>query len=67
MRDIFRKYPKKYEGILLDLCENMNCLEDPNAKSAMIWIIGEYGDIIENSENFIESFLENFKEEPSHV
>ena len=67
MRDIFRKYPNKYEGILSDLCENLNVLEDPKAKSAMIWIIGEYSDIIENSNQFLENFLENFKDEPSFV
>ncbi len=67
MRDIFRKYQNKYEGILSDLCENLNVLEDPKAKSAMIWIIGEYSDIIENSNQFLENFLENFNDEPSFV
>lgn len=67
MCDIFRKYPNKYEGILSDLCENIHILEDPKAKAAMIWIIGEYCDIIENSNRFIENFLETFKDEPSFV
>jgi len=31
----------------------------------MIWIIGEYSEIIENSEILLETFLENFKDEPS--
>jgi vesicle coat complex subunit len=65
MRDIFRKYPKKYEGVLQDLCENFNNLDDPFAKSAMIWIIGEYAEIIDNSEMLLEGFLENFKDESS--
>ncbi len=67
MRDIFRQYPNKYEGILADLCEHIKILEDPKAKAAMLWIIGEYSDIIENSEVFFENFLENYKEEPSYV
>jgi len=33
----------------------------------MIWIIGEYAEIIENSEMLLEGFLENFKEESSSV
>jgi AP-1 complex subunit beta-1 len=33
----------------------------------MIWIVGEYGEIIENSEQLIETFMENFKDEPSYV
>ncbi len=67
MRDIFRKYPNKYEGILVDLCENITTIEDSRCKAAMIWIIGEYSDIIENSNKFLENFLENFKDEPSYV
>jgi len=46
IRDIFRKYPKDYEGILKEICENLKTLDDPEAKAAMIWIIGEYVDTI---------------------
>ena len=67
MRDIFRKYPNTYEGILADLCEHISILEDPQAKAAMLWIIGEYAEIIDGSEDFLENFCENFKEEPSYV
>ncbi len=50
IRDIFRKYPKKYESILKDLCENLKSLDDPEAKSSMIWIIGENVETIENAD-----------------
>lgn len=33
----------------------------------MLWIIGEYAEIIEGSEDFLENFCENFKEEPFFV
>ena len=29
IRDIFRKYPNKYEGLLADICENLKALDDP--------------------------------------
>lgn len=64
IRDIFRKYPKKYEGILKVLCENLRTLDDPEAKAAMIWIIGEYVETIENADDLLRSFIENFREEP---
>lgn len=50
IRDIFRKYPRKYEKILKDLCENLKNLDDPEAKASMVWIIGEYVDTIENAD-----------------
>lgn len=42
IRDVFRKYPSKYEGILKDICDNLKSLDDPDAKASIIWIIGEY-------------------------
>lgn len=67
IRDIFRKYPGKYEAIISDLCQNLDSLDEPEAKAAMIWIVGEYADRIDNSTELLESFLENFAEEPPNV
>lgn len=75
IRDIFRKYPRKYEMILKDLCENLKSLEDPEAKASMIWIIGEYVDTIENADDLLSNFIEkyinhlifSFKDEPANV
>lgn len=58
IRDIFRKYPKDYEGILKEICENLKTLDDPEAKAAMIWIIGEYVDTIQNSDELLAGFAE---------
>lgn len=33
----------------------------------MIWIIGEYAERIDNTEELLESFLENFKDETNQV
>merc|ERR1719253_63499 len=67
IRDIFRKYPGKYEVMISDLCENLDSLDEPEAKAAMIWIIGEYAERIDNSAELLESFLESFQEEPANV
>ena len=50
IRDIFRKYPNKYEGLLTDICQNLNNLDDPEAKASIVWIIGEYIQIIDNAD-----------------
>ena len=67
IRDIFRRYPNKYESIIGTLCQNLDTLDEPEAKSAMIWIIGEYADRIDNSDELLESFLEGFDDEPPNV
>ena len=67
IKDMFRKYPNRYEAIIPALCENLDSLDEPEAKAAMIWIIGEYAQRIENANELIEYFLENFKFEPSQV
>lgn len=67
IKDIFRKYPNKYEGIIGTLCQNLDTLDEPDAKAAMIWIIGEYSDRIENATELISLFIETFHDEASQV
>jgi len=67
IRDIFRKYPGQYEMIISELCQNLDSLDEPDAKAAMIWIVGEYAERIDNSGDLLETFLETFHEEPSSV
>ena len=67
IKDIFRKYPNKYESIIATLCENLDTLDEPEARASMIWIIGEYAERIDNADELLESFLENFHDENSQV
>eukprot|EP00912_Choanoflagellata_sp_UC4_P001062 UC4_evm1s655 len=67
IKDIFRKYPNKYENIIGTLCENLDSLDEPDAKAAMIWIVGEYADRIDNSDELLNQFLETFLDEPPNV
>ena len=67
MKDIFRKYSSKYEGVIPALCSNLESLDEPESKAALIWIVGEYAHRIDNAGELLEHFLENFKYEPSRV
>eukprot|EP01105_Mastigella_eilhardi_P011217 TRINITY_DN2595_c0_g1_i1.p1 TRINITY_DN2595_c0_g1~~TRINITY_DN2595_c0_g1_i1.p1 ORF type:complete len:899 (-),score=327.34 TRINITY_DN2595_c0_g1_i1:108-2804(-) len=67
IKDIFRKYPNRYEAIIATLCENLDSLDEPEAKASMIWIVGEYAERIENADVLLESFLENFADESAQV
>jgi len=66
-RDIFRRYPKKYEKIIAPLMpKNINDYDDPEARASIIWIIGEYCDIF-NADQLIMQCLKNFDEESYEV
>ena len=67
LRDIFRRYPNMYEGAMQTVNENLRLLNDSDAKSALIWIIGEYSDRIDGAEAQLSKFLDNIKEEPVNV
>jgi AP-2 complex subunit beta-1 len=66
-RNIFRKYPNQYESVIGTLCEHLDSLDEPEAKAAMIWVIGQYADRIENSDELLEDFLFTFADEPVEV
>jgi len=67
IKDIFRKFPNRYESIIGTLCENLDTLDEPEAKASMIWIIGEYAERIDNADELLESFLESFDDETPQV
>lgn len=66
MKDIFRKYPG-YEGVIPTLCQCIDELDEPNARSALIWIVGEYAEKISNAGDILTGFVEGFNEEYSQV
>jgi AP-2 complex subunit beta-1 len=66
-RNIFRKYPNQYESAISKLCEHLDSLDEPEAKAAMIWVIGEYADRIEDSDVLLDDFLFTFADESVEV
>lgn len=62
IKDIFRKYPG-YEGIIPTLCKCIDELDEPNARAALIWIVGEYAEKISNAGDILGSFVDGFNEE----
>ena len=67
IKDIFRKYPNRYEAIISTLCENLDTLDEPEARASMIWIIGEYAERIDNADELLESFVDGFHDENTQV
>ena len=66
-KDIFRRFPAKYEKLLAPLCEKLEQYTEPDSKAAIAWIIGEYADKITESEKLLEQLLEGFLQESDSV
>ena len=66
IKDIFRKCTG-YEGIIPSLCQCIDDLDEPNARGALIWIVGEYAEKISNAGDILASFVEAFNEEFTQV
>lgn len=67
IKDIFRKYPQRYEGIIPTLCANLEDLDEPEAKASLIWILGEYAEKIDNADELLGGFLSTFTDESPSV
>ncbi|WFD02430.1 beta-adaptin [Malassezia obtusa] len=63
VKDIFRKYPNQYTRIIPSLCANLDDINEPEAKASLIWIIGEYAERIDNSEEQLAACLDEFTED----
>jgi len=49
------------------LCAHLKTLDNADARAAMVWIIGEYGERIENAIQLMAFFSANFKDEAKQV
>ncbi|KAF7304845.1 AP complex subunit beta [Mycena kentingensis (nom. inval.)] len=67
IKDIFRRYPGKYEGIIPTLCEHLDTLDEPEAKAAMVWILGQFSNKIDNADELLDDLLYTFLEESTEV
>lgn len=67
IRDIFRRYPNKYESIIPTLCASMDDLTEPEAKGAIVWIVGHYADRIDNAVELLDDLSYAFLEEAVEV
>jgi len=65
MKDLVRKYPQQFQCAsgVVDRC--MKIVTEPEGKCAVLWILGEYGSLIEDAPYLMEPMIDGFLEEPS--
>ena len=67
MKDIIRRYPNRFEHTVPVLCDALSTLDQPDAKAALIWMIGEYAQRIDNANDLMEVFSDSFMDEAETV
>jgi len=67
LQSIVRKYPRRFEGAFVALCESLSDLTDPRAKAAFVWLLGEYAQHIDDGEARLEQCVDSFTSEEHSV
>jgi hypothetical protein len=63
MKDLLRKFPEKRHDVLVVLPRIINSVQQPNAKTAIIWMIGEFGQDMRRAPYVLEKLIDEFSEE----
>lgn len=64
---ILRKYPKKHDDLIRDVCAQVERVDEPQSKAALIWIVGEFADKVPNAEEILQKFIDSFSDETTYV
>ena len=67
MRDLLRKYPDCHERIVGGVGALLKNIDEPEAKVALLWMLGEYGQKIPESPYLLEPLIDGFNEEQSQA
>ncbi|XP_051119286.1 beta-adaptin-like protein A [Andrographis paniculata] len=66
VKDLLRKYPQwSHDCIAVVGNISSKNVQEPKAKAALIWMLGEYAQDMQDSPYVLESLIENWDEEPS--
>ncbi|KAF5103925.1 hypothetical protein DV451_001153 [Geotrichum candidum] len=66
VKDILRKY-KNFDAAIPALCQNMDDFDEPEARAAIVWIMGEYAEKIDNAGDILSTFVSGFIDEATQV
>lgn len=67
MKNILRRYPNRFDFAIDDVVRHHKLIDEPDAKTAFIWILGQYCTKIKNVGAVFEQVLANYTEDPAEV
>lgn len=63
IRDTIRCYPGYFEGAIGHVLQAVKNVDDPEARAALFYIIGEHAGTIENAYDLLKNFCTQFTDE----
>lgn len=67
LKDFLRKYPERSEDIVPALTRVLRAIEEPEGKAACVWMVGEYGETIEEAPYILEELVDAFEDEQDNL
>ncbi|KAL6450862.1 ap1b1 AP-1 complex subunit beta [Candida maltosa Xu316] len=67
IKNILRKYPGRFEYAINEVIKYYTLIDEPDSKTAFIWILGQYCQNIKNAKSILEDFITSFKDDPIEV
>lgn len=67
MKDILRAYPEQANEVIPEVKKCLKTVDDVEAKSAIVWMLGHYGEVIPESPYLLEELIEKFGDEQPKV
>lgn len=66
VKDLLRKYPQWSQDCIAVVGNiSSNNVQEPKAKAALIWMLGEYSQDMHGAPYILESLIENWEDEHS--
>ncbi|KAK8828044.1 adaptor protein complex 1 or 2, subunit beta 5 [Blastocystis sp. ATCC 50177/Nand II] len=60
---LFRLYPGKYTSVIVPMCGVIDLLDEAEARACIIWVIGEYSNVIDSAGELLGLFLDSYHDE----
>lgn len=67
LKNILRKYPGRFDHVIPQIAKHYELMDEPEAKVALCWIVGQYAQTLPVAEQAIKYFVLTFHESPVEV
>lgn len=67
LKNVLRRYPGRFDFVIEHIVRHYKLMEEPDAKTAINWIVGQFPEQIPNAEQVLSYFIQTFSEEPLEV
>lgn len=64
LKDLLRKYPQWAKNVVESTSKKFSMIDDAEGKASVIWMIGEFGELLDQGPYILENLVAGYSEEP---